>query len=126
MKRFALVAIGAAIFLTLCDQLFHVRTETLVYHWQPQVAGQTVIVPLTFLLATVSMLDVGLRVNAAQPRATSSHAVIGSLSIVTGFVSGLGLRRSRACGHVRGGPAERGVCESLAAASVASRSPPAC
>lgn len=83
MKRFALVAGISAIFLTLCDQLFHVRTETLVYHWDPQVAGQTIIVPLTFLLATVSMLDTSLRVNAVAPRSTSARGVIASLGIVT-------------------------------------------
>lgn len=83
MKRFALVAGVSAIFLTLCDQLFHVRTETLVYHWDPQVAGQTIIVPLTFLLATVSMLDTSLRVHAVAPRSTSARGVIASLAIVT-------------------------------------------
>ncbi|GAA3517332.1 hypothetical protein GCM10022234_10870 [Aeromicrobium panaciterrae] len=83
MKRFALVAIASAIVLTMFDQLFHVRTETLVYHWHPQLAGQTVIVPLTFLLATVSMLDTSLRVNTLQPRSTSTRGVIASLAIVT-------------------------------------------
>lgn len=83
MKRFGLVAASSAVFLTLCDQLFHVRTETLVYHWDPQVAGQTIIVPLTFLLATVSMLDTSLRVNAVQPRSTSPRGMIASLGIVT-------------------------------------------
>lgn len=87
MRRFALVAGVSAVFLTLCDQLFHVRTETLVYHWHPQIAGQTIIVPLTFLLATVSMLDTSLRV---QPRSTKRLALVGSLGIVTGayLVSG--------------------------------------
>lgn len=78
-----MVAGVSALFLTLCDQLFHVRTETLVYHWDPQVAGQTIIVPLTFLLATVSMLDTSLRVNAVAPRSTSARGVIASLAIVT-------------------------------------------
>ncbi|WP_332644141.1 hypothetical protein [Aeromicrobium sp.] len=83
MRRLALVAGVSALFLTLCDQLFHVRTETLVYHWDPQVAGQTIIVPLTFLLATSSMLDTSTRVNAVQPRSTSARGVIASLAIVT-------------------------------------------
>lgn len=83
MRRFALVACVSALFLTLCDQLFHVRTETLVYHWDPQVAGQTIIVPLTFLLATVSMLDTSLRVHARSPRSTSARGVMASLAIVT-------------------------------------------
>lgn len=83
MRRFALVAGVSALFLTLCDQLFHVRTETLVYHWDPQVAGQTIIVPLTFLLATVSMLDTSLRVHARAPRSTSARGVMASLAIVT-------------------------------------------
>ncbi len=39
--------------------------------------------PLTFLLATVSMLDTSLRVNAVQPRSTSSRGMIASLGIVT-------------------------------------------
>ena len=83
MSRFWLVAGVSAIFLTLCDQLFHVRTDTLVYHWGPQVAGQTVIVPLTFLLATVSMLDTSLRLQARAPRSTSARGVIASLAVVT-------------------------------------------
>lgn len=83
MRRFALVAAVSAIFLTLCDQLFHVRTETLVYHWDPQVLGQTIIVPLTFLLATVSMLDTSLRVNAIRPRTATVRAAVASLGIVT-------------------------------------------
>ena len=82
--RLVLVAAASAVFLTLCDQLFHVRTETLVYHWHPQVAGQTIIVPLTFLLATISMLDTSMRANAVQPRSTSTDEVIASLTIVTG------------------------------------------
>lgn len=81
--RLLVVAVVSALFLTLCDQLFHVRTETLVYHWHPQVAGQTIIVPLTFLLATVAMLDASLRVHAVQPRSTSTAGVIGGLATVT-------------------------------------------
>ncbi len=83
MSRYAFVAVISAIFLTLCDQLFHVRTETLVYHWHPQVAGQAILVPLTFLLATMSMLDTSRRVHAVQPRSTSTRRVVGSLCIVT-------------------------------------------
>lgn len=83
MSRFALVAVVSAIFLTLCDQLFHVRTETLVYHWHPQIVGQTFLVPFTFLLATVSMLDTSRRVRAARRRSTSTRGVVVSLGIVT-------------------------------------------
>jgi hypothetical protein len=45
------VAAVAAVWLTLCDQLFHVRTGTLEYHWTPQVADQHVLVPVTFFVA---------------------------------------------------------------------------
>ncbi len=83
MSRYAWSGVISAVFLTLCDQLFHVRTETLVYHWDPQVAGQTILVPLTFLLATVAMLDTSRRVHAVQPRSTSIDGMIASLGIVT-------------------------------------------
>ncbi len=83
MSRSLLTAATAAVFLTLCDQLFHVRTGTLVYHWHPQVAGQTIIVPLTFLLATVSMLDVSRRVQAVQSRSATPKRTIASLGVVT-------------------------------------------
>ena len=83
-------AVAGALFLTLCDQLFHVRTETLVYHWHPQVADQTIIVPLTFLLATVSMLDISRRTHVQHPRSTSTFGMLVSLGLVTGayLVSG--------------------------------------
>ena len=83
MSRYAWVAGLSALFLTLCDQVFHVRTETLVYHWDPQVAGQTILVPFTFLLATVSMLDTSRRVQLIQPRSTSTAGAIASVGIVT-------------------------------------------
>lgn len=83
MSRYALVAGISAVFLTLCDQFFHVRTETLVYHWAPQIAGQTILVPLTFLLASASMLDTSRRVHTIQPRSTSTVGVVASLGIVT-------------------------------------------
>lgn len=83
MKRFALVAIASALFLTLCDQLFHVQTGTLVYHWDPQVAGQTILVPITFLLATIFMLGTSRRVHAVSPRPTSTSALLASLGVVT-------------------------------------------
>jgi hypothetical protein len=90
-RQLVAVAAGFAVLLTLCDQLFHVRTDTLVYHWGPQVAGQTLIVPLTFFLAGVAMLDVSRRV---QPDASASATVgrtAGSLGVVMAayLVSGL-------------------------------------
>lgn len=77
-----------AVFLTACDQLFHVRTGTLVYHWGPQVWGQAVIVPVTFFLAGVAMLDVSRRV---QPRESHPRRAALSLGLVTAayLVSGL-------------------------------------
>ena len=88
-RQLVLVAGGFAVFLTACDQLFHVRTETLVYHWGPQVAGQAVIVPLTFFLAGVAMLDVTRRVGARRP--VGMRNVLVSLGVVTAayLVSGL-------------------------------------
>jgi hypothetical protein len=51
VRAAVLVALAAAVWLTLCDQLFHVRTDTLEYHWTPQVADQHVLVPVTFFVA---------------------------------------------------------------------------
>ncbi|KAA1395308.1 hypothetical protein [Aeromicrobium ginsengisoli] len=85
-----LVAVAGvfAVFLTACDQLFHVRTGTLVYHWGPQVWGQTVIVPVTFFVAGVAMLSVSRRVQPLEPHL---RRVAPGLGLVTGayLVSGL-------------------------------------
>ena len=80
-----------AIFLTACDSLFHVRTDTLVYHWDPQVAGQTVIVPLTFFLAGVGMLDASRRVQPQAVQPINVRRVLASLGVVTAayLISGL-------------------------------------
>jgi hypothetical protein len=51
LRAALLVALVSSVWLTLCDQLFHVRTDTLEYHWTPQVADQHVLVPVTFFLA---------------------------------------------------------------------------
>lgn len=56
-REWALVPV-LALWLTACDQLFHVRTQTLVYHWHPQLFGQTIIVPLVFAGAVVAMFQV--------------------------------------------------------------------
>lgn len=87
-RRLVLAAVGFAGFLTVCDQLFHVRTGTLVYHWEPQVGGQTVIVPLTFFLACLSMLDVSRRVGRGS---ASWWSAVGSVVVMTAayLVSGL-------------------------------------
>ena len=66
-RQLVLVAAVFAGFLTACDSLFHVRTDALVYHWEPQVAGQTVTVPLTFFLAGAAMLDAARRVGTLRP-----------------------------------------------------------
>lgn len=90
--RQLVVAAGLfAVFLTACDQLFHVRTETLVYSWEPQVAGQTVIVPLTFFLAGVVMLDASRRVQPQALPVTGVRRPVISLVLVTAayLVSGL-------------------------------------
>ena len=73
-RQLAVVAGVFAIFLTACDSLFHVCTDTLVYHWGPQVAGQTVIVPLTFFLAGVGIIGAVSAVTGstfATPRTPS-------------------------------------------------------
>jgi hypothetical protein len=90
-RQLVLVAGMFAVFLTACDQLFHVRTDTLVYHWGPQVAGQTIIVPLTFFLAGVAMLDVSRRVQPQVVRPTNVRRPLISLGAVTAayLVSGL-------------------------------------
>ena len=90
-RQLAVVAGVFAIFLTACDSLFHVRTDTLVYHWDPQVAGQTVIVPLTFFLAGVGMLDVSRRVQPQALRPITVRRVLASLGLVTAayLISGL-------------------------------------
>lgn len=90
-RQVALVAGLFAVYLTACDQLFHVRTDTLVYHWDPQLAGQTIIVPLTFFLAGVAMLDVSRRVQPQVPRPAGVGGILASLGVVTAayLVSGL-------------------------------------
>ena len=90
-RQLVLVAGMFAVFLTACDSLFHVRTDTLIYHWDPQLAGQTIIVPLTFFLAGVAMLDVSRRVQPQTPRPTSVRRALASLGVVTAayLVSGL-------------------------------------
>ncbi len=74
-RQLVVVAAAFAVFLTACDQLFHVRTDTLVYHWDPQVAGQTVIVPFTFFLAGVAMLDLSRRVPPRRVRPVGTRRV---------------------------------------------------
>jgi len=90
-RQLVVVAGLFAIFLTACDSLFHVRTDTLVYHWDPQVAGQTVIVPVTFFLAGVAMLDTSRRVQPQAVRPINVRRVLASLGVVTGayLISGL-------------------------------------
>jgi hypothetical protein len=90
-RQLVVVAGMFAIFLTACDSLFHVRTETLVYHWDPQVGGQTVIVPLTFFLAGVAMLDTSRRVQPQALQPTDVRRVLASLGLVTAayLISGL-------------------------------------
>ncbi len=90
-RQLVVVAGMFAIFLTACDSLFHVRTDTLVYHWDPQVAGQTVIVPLTFFLAGVGMLDASRRVQPQAVQPINVRRVLASLGVVTAayLISGL-------------------------------------
>jgi len=90
-RQLAVVAGVFAVFLTACDSLFHVRTDTLVYHWDPQVAGQTVIVPLTFFLAGIGMLDVSRRVQPQAVQPINVRRVVASLGVVTAayLISGL-------------------------------------
>ena len=90
-RQLFVVAGMFAVFLTACDSLFHVRTDTLVYHWDPQVAGQTIIVPLTFFVAGVGMLDVSRRVQPRALQPTNVRRVLASLGVVTAayLISGL-------------------------------------
>ena len=90
-RQLVVVAGMFAVFLTACDSLFHVRTDTLVYHWDPQLAGQTIIVPLTFFLAGVAMLDASRRVQPQVLRPAGLSRALASLGVVTAayLVSGL-------------------------------------
>lgn len=80
------VVVPLAVWLTACDQFFHLRTETLVYHWHPQVFGQTIIVPLVFAVAVVAMFQVAGAVEGGR-----RCSLIGSMLFVTGayLLSGL-------------------------------------
>ena len=89
-RQLVVVAGMFAVFLTACDQLFHVRTDTLVYHWDPQVAGQTVVVPVTFFLAGVAMLAVSRWVQPPA-RPTSVWRAMASLGLVTAAYLASGL-----------------------------------
>lgn len=84
-RGWALVPV-LALWLTVCDQLFHIRTETLEYHWHPQVFGQTIIVPLVFAGAVVAMFH-----TAAFVKGGRRGSVGLSMLIATGayLVSGL-------------------------------------
>jgi len=90
-RRLVAVAAVFAVFLTACDQLFHVRTDTLVYHWEPQVWDQTVIVPMTFFLAAVGMLDLSRRTQPETSGPVAVWRVGASLAVVTAayLLSGL-------------------------------------
>lgn len=84
-RQWAVVA-PLAVWLTACDQFFHLRTETLVYHWHPQVFGQTVIVPFVFALAIVAMFQVAGVLEGGR-----RASLIGSMLFVTAayLLSGL-------------------------------------
>lgn len=84
-RQWALV-VPLALWLTACDQIFHLRTETLVYHWHPQFLGQTITVPFLFALAVVAMLRAAGGLVGGR-----RCSLIGSLLIVSGayLVSGL-------------------------------------
>ncbi|KQV75161.1 hypothetical protein ASC61_09180 [Aeromicrobium sp. Root344] len=87
-RQLVVVAAVFAGFLTACDQLIHVRTGTLVYHWGPQVWDQTIIVPMTFFLAGVAMLLVSRRVQQHELRRRRAALSLG-LVIAAYLVSGL-------------------------------------
>lgn len=84
-RQWALV-VPLAVWLTACDQLFHLRTETLVYHWHPQIFGQTILVPFVFALAVVAMLLAADTLSGGR-----RASLAGSMIFVTGayLVSGL-------------------------------------
>ncbi len=90
-RQLVVVAGWFAIFLTACDSLFHVRTDTLVYRWEPQVWDQTIIVPLTFFLAGVGMLDISRRAQPHALQPVNVRGVLISLGVVTAayLISGL-------------------------------------
>jgi CDP-diglyceride synthetase len=97
-RQLVLTAALSAVFLTACDSLFHVRTDTLVYHWAPQVAGQTVIVPLTFFAACLAMLEASRRVQSQNGQPASPRAVVFSLGLVTAAYLTSGLLESNLAG----------------------------
>ena len=78
----ALVAIPFALLLTAGDLVFHVRTGTLSYDWQPQVLDQTILVPFTFWLAAVGMLATVRMAHPGAPGTTIAQVVDG-LALVT-------------------------------------------
>lgn len=90
-RQLAAVAGVFAVFLTACDALFHVRTGTLVYHWEPQIWDQTVIVPLTFFLAAIAMLDISRRFQPAALGPAGTQDVAVSLGVVTAAYGASGL-----------------------------------
>lgn len=86
-RRIALVAIPFAILLTVCDSVFHVRTNTLEYHWNPQVLDQTILVPLTFWLAAVGMLLTVRVVHPSAPAVTGAKVVDGLVLVVLAYLA---------------------------------------
>lgn len=84
-REWALVPL-LAVWLTGCDQFFHIRTATLEYHWHPQLFGQTIIVPVVFAVAVVAMFH-----TAGAVKGGSRGSLVASMLIATGayLVSGL-------------------------------------
>lgn len=85
-RRSLLVVLAVAAGLTICDQLFHVRTGTIDYHWQPQVLGQTVVVPVTFAVAALVMLRAA---DLSSARGRSRVAASSAVALTAYLVSGL-------------------------------------
>lgn len=83
----------AAAWLALCDQLFHIRTGTLTYHWTPQLFGQHIAVPVVFAIAAFGMLQTADRFNLGGKPGARSIALDVVIVTVAYLDSGVILAR---------------------------------
>lgn len=79
-----LTGIALTAWMVTCDHVFHVRTNTVVHLWNPQVDGQTVWVVGSFGLAALSLVLVAPRLGCSPPRPGRFIAELGLVTALYG------------------------------------------
>lgn len=81
-KRFVLISLFIGIFIyCIGDHFYHVKTNTLIYHWTPLIDGQSVWVWPIFIVGAAVMLGVAYLFSAKRTDPTK-------FDIISGFVIG--------------------------------------